>query len=290
MTLLDNNWKPLSNILNFALDKSHIMEKLNIDEILVLKWKAVPVSQIAKMGLAEFDKMYDQDRDEVERLIDKANSIFDRQQALGIMTLSVQDENYPIRLKEIGNEAPSLIHCLGNVDLLKEEKAISVIGARAAGKEGLDAAYNLGKKYAEAGFVIVSGLALGCDKAAHEGCLNAGGKTIAIVGSGLDIIHPIENSDLQRRILEAGGLILSEQLLKQKASPRTLVARNRLQAALSLSVILAECPIKSGSMYTMNFARGYNKKCYAVIFTKRTETNAGNFYLIDNNLAEPLTL
>ena len=266
------------------------MEKLNFDEILVLKWKGVPVSQIAKMGLAEFDKMYDQDPDEVERLIDKANSIFDRQEAQGIKTISIQDDIYPSRLKEIGNEAPALIHCLGDIDLFREEKTVAIIGARAAGKEGLNAAYQLGKKYAEEEYVIVSGLALGCDKAAHEGCLSAEGKTIAIVGSGLDIIHPIENSDLQRRILEAGGLVISEQLLKQKASPRTLVARNRLQAALSQPVILAECPIKSGSMHTMNFARGYNKLCYAIKYPKRTEANAGNFYLIDNNLAEPLTI
>ena len=265
------------------------MEKLNIDEILALKWKGVPVSQIAKMGLAEFDKMYDKDPDEFDKLIDKANSIFDRQEAQGIKTISIQDDIYPSRLKEIGNEAPALIHCLGNMGVLKEEKSIAIIGARAASKEGLNAAYKLGKKYAEEEYVIISGLANGCDKAAHEGCLDAGGKTIAIVGSGLDIIHPIENSDLQKRILEAGGLILSEQLLKQKASPRTLVARNRLQAALSLSVILAECPIKSGSMYTMNFARGYKKKCLAVRYPCRSDANAGNFYLIDNNLAEPLT-
>lgn len=265
------------------------MEKLNIDEILVLKWKGVRASQIAKMGLAEFDKMYDNEPDEFDKLIKKANNIFDRQEALGIITISVQDENYPPRLKEIGNESPALIHCLGNVDLLKEENAIAIIGARAAGKEGLDASFKLGKKYVEEGCVIVSGLAAGCDKAAHEGCLSAGGKTIAIVGSGLDIIHPAENADLQRRILKGGGLILSEQLLKQKASPKTLVARNRLQAALSQSVILAECPVKSGSLHTMNFARRYNKKCYAVNFSKRTVANAGNFNLIDNNLAESLS-
>ena len=183
-----------------------------------------------------------------------------------------------------------MIHCLGDVDLLKEEKAVAIIGARAADKEGLDAAYKLGKQYAENGYVIVSGLALGCDKSAHEGCLSVGGKTIAIVGSGLDIVHPIDNVDLQRKILEAGGLIVSEQLLKQKASPRTLVARNRLQAALSESVILAECPIKSGSLHTMRFTRDYKKQSLAVEFPKRTEYNAGNFDLIDKQLAAPLKL
>ena len=266
------------------------MKTLNIDEILVLKWRGLSSNHIKRTDLETFDKLYDEDPEEFDRLLDKANIIFDKQEALGIKTLSIQDENYPERLKVIGNEAPVLIHCLGNVDLLKEEKAVAIIGARAADKEGLDAAYKLGKQYAENCYVIVSGLALGCDKSAHEGCLSVEGKTIAIVGSGLDIVHPIDNVDLQRRILEAGGLIVSEQLLKQKASPRTLVARNRLQAALSESVILAECPIKSGSLHTMRFARDYKKQSLAVEFPKRTEYNAGNFDLIDKQLAAPLKL
>ena len=91
----------------------------------------------------------------------------------------------------------------------------------------------------------VSGLAIGCDKAAHEGCLDAGGQTIAIVASGLNIVHPKENAPLQQRILENGGLILSEQPFGVKANPTRLVARNRLQAALSNTVILAECPQQS---------------------------------------------
>ena len=265
-------------------------ERLNIDEILVLKWRGFSSGQIANTNLQEFDRLYEEDPDEFDRLIDKANSILDKQEALGINTISIQDEVYPEKLKKIGNEAPVLIHILGNVDLLKRDKAVAVIGARAADKQGLAAAYNLGKKYAEEGNVIVSGLALGCDKAGHEGCLAAGGPTIAIVGSGLDIIHPKENEDLQKRILEEGGLILSEQLLKTKASPSTLVARNRLQAALSEAVLLAQCPAQSGSMHTMRFARQYRKKSLAVKFPKKTEANAGNFDLIETGLADALTI
>ena len=266
------------------------MKTLNIDEVLVLKWRGLSASQILNTDLEAFDKLYDEDPIEFVRLLDKANKILDKQEALGIKTLSIQDDEYPEKLKAIGNEAPVLIHCLGNLELLKEDKAIAVIGARAADKQGLNAAYKLGKEYAENGYIIVSGLAYGCDKAAHEGCLSVGGKTIAIVGSGLDIVHPIENSELQRKILEAGGLILSEQLLKQKASPRTLVSRNRLQAALSEAVILAQCPIKSGSLHTMRFTRNYKKESLAVEFPKRTETNAGNFDLIDKHLAKPIRI
>lgn len=265
-------------------------EKLEIDEILVLKWRGLKSSQIAKIDLHEFDKLYYEDPNEIDRLLEKANSILDQQETLGIETMSIQDEEYPERLKKIGNEAPVLIHLLGNSDLLKRDKSVAVIGARAADKYGLDAAFKLGKKFTEEGNVIVSGLAMGCDKAGHEGCLAAGGETIAIVGSGLDIVHPKENVDLQKRILDSGGLILSEQLLKTKANPSTLVARNRLQAALSDSVILAQCPLQSGSMHTMRFARQYNKKTLAVKFAKRGNANEGNFELIDNDLAAPIII
>ena len=263
---------------------------LNIDEVLALKWRGLSALQIMNMDLEAFDKLYYDDPDEFDYLLDKANVLFDKQEALGIKTISCQDINYPPRLKAIGNEAPPMIHCLGNIELLNNEKAVAVIGARAADKEGLAAAYKLGKEYAQNNYVIVSGLASGCDRSAHEGCLSEGGKTIAIVGSGLDIVHPAENTELQRRILESDGLILSEQLLKQKASPRTLVARNRLQAALSEAVILAQCPIKSGSLHTMRFAREYKKQSLAVEFLKRTEANAGNFALIDKHLARPIKL
>lgn len=100
-------------------------------------------------------------------------------------------------------------------------------------------AYEFGKRFAEEGNIIVSGLALGCDKAAHDGCLDAGGKTIAIVASGFNIIHPKENSSLQQLILDNGGLVLSEHPLGIKANPSRLIARTRLQAALSEAVILS---------------------------------------------------
>lgn len=263
-------------------------DKLNIDEILTLKWRGLSTTQIRETDLTAFDLMYEEDPDEFDRLIDKANAIFDKQEKLGIKTITIQDDRYPAKLRSIGNEAPALIYCLGNTDLLNREKAVAIIGARAADKEGLTAAYKLGKEYAEQGTVVVSGLAVGCDTSAHNGCLDVGGETIAIVGSGLDIIHPRESVPLQRSILEHGGLILSEQLIGWKANPTSLVARNRLQAALSDATILAQCPVQSGSMHTMRFARQYRRKCYAVEFPKATEANGGNRELIARKQAEPL--
>lgn len=135
---------------------------------------------------------------------------------------------------------------------------------------------------------MVSGLVLGCDAAAHRGCLDVKGGTIAIVGNGLDVTHPRENKVLEESILRNGGLMLSEQPIGVKAKPTRLVARNRLQAALSEAVILAQCPAQSGSLHTMRFARMYGRESLAATFPRRTEANAGNYDLIEQNLAKPI--
>ena len=261
--------------------------KLNIDEVMALAMFGLSTPEILRFDVDDFDRLYYQ-HPELESYIEKANSILDIQEGRGIVSRYCQDEDFPKRLLEIGKDCPSVIHCLGNVELLKEPKAVAIIGARSADREGNDKAYQLGREYAEKGYVVVSGLALGCDASAHLGCLAAGGKTIAIVGSGLDIVHPRENTALQQQILDNGGLILSEQVIGVKANPTRLVARNRLQAALSEAVILAQCPAHSGSLHTMRFARQYRKQCFAATFPKRTEANAGNYNLLDNHLAESI--
>lgn len=261
---------------------------LTIEEIQCLIWFGMAPMQIKKTDLDAFDKLYDENQEQFDEWLDKAEKLFDREYGIGVKILSIQDDSYPKNLLAIGNDAPPLIHLLGNSRLIERTDSVAIIGARAADRQGLDAAFLLGKKYACEGKIIVSGLALGCDKAAHEGCLCAGGETIAVVASGLDITHPIENKDLQSGILENGGLLLSEQHIGVKANPSRLIARNRLQAALSESVILAQCPEQSGSMHTMRFARKYHKKSYAVAYPKYTEINGGNKILIESKQAIPL--
>lgn len=262
--------------------------KLTIEEIQCLLWNGNTPEQIRNTDLIAFDALYSQHQEQFDAWLDKAERLFDKEYEMGVKIISIQDESYPELLLAIGNDAPPLIHLLGNCDLIEKTDSVAIIGARAADRQGLEAAFSLGGKFASEGKVIVSGLALGCDKAAHEGCLSVDGKTIAVVASGLDITHPRENKPLQSRILEEGGLLLSEQPIGIKANPSRLVARNRLQAALSESVILAQCPEHSGSMHTMRFARNYHKKCYAVEFSKYTEINGGNRLLIESGQAVPL--
>jgi DNA processing protein len=203
-----------------------------------------------------------------------------------VITIKKDDDLFPEAFRAIGEDCPEKIYALGNIDLLKEKHMVAIIGSRKASRQGNTAAWKLGEIYAKQGKVVVSGLALGCDSAAHKGCLVAGGKTIAIVATGLDIVHPHENIPLQEEILRKDGLILSEQPPHAKANPTRLVARNRLQAALSESVVVAECPVHSGTMHTVRFAQKYGKEVKAAIFRITNEYNSGNAYIIEQNLGE----
>lgn len=203
-----------------------------------------------------------------------------------IIEIDKTSELFPQSLLAIGDDCPEKLYLMGNAELLKAEKSVAIIGARAADRNGCSKAYSLAVDFTQKGYVVVSGLALGCDSSAHRGCLDAKGQTIAVVGSGLDIVHPQENIPLQTRILLMQGLVVSEQPLGVKASPKTLVRRNRLQAALSQMVVVAQCPRKSGTMYTVDFARKYGKEIFAAEFKYYNEATGGNDYLLEEGIAK----
>ena len=203
-----------------------------------------------------------------------------------IITINKEEELFPEAFKAIGEDCPERIYAMGNLDLLKRERMVAIIGSRKATRTGNNKAYDLGVSYAKKGYVVVSGLALGCDASAHRGCMAADGGTIAIVATGLNLVHPRENIPLQEEILQKGGLILSEQPLGVKANPTRLVARNRLQAALSEEIVVAECPEHSGTMHTVRFAQKYSKKVKAARLPYDKEENSGNKYIIDTGIGE----
>lgn len=197
-----------------------------------------------------------------------------------IITINKNDELFPESFRTIGEECPERIYAMGNLDLLKSEHMVAIIGSRKATRAGNSKAYEFGLNYAKKSYVVVSGLALGCDAAAHRGCMAGDGGTVAIVATGLDIVHPHENIPLQEEILRKGGLVLSEQPLGIKANATRLVARNRLQAALSEEVVVAECPVHSGTMHTVRFAQKYGKTIKAANFPYSKEENSGNKYIV----------
>ena len=203
-----------------------------------------------------------------------------------------EDVLYPKELMSIlqcfgTKSVPQSLYTLGDAHLLRKpvlgQQRIAIIGSRKPDEHGVDVAYRLGKFFAED--IVISGLARGIDTAAHQGCLDGGGKTIAVVGSGLNHVYPKENTDLQQRIIETGGMILSEQDPKMKANPSTLIARTRLQVALADKVYVVECEKESGTMHAVNFALKYGKPIYALDCDW-----SGNRYLLKSGIARKIQI
>lgn len=184
-------------------------------------------------------------------------------------------------------DAPFALYTLGDLRLMRRapgfQQRVAIIGSRKPDEQGLDVAYRLGKYHSSE--IVVSGLAIGIDTAAHRGCLDGGGRTIAVVGTGLDRVHLKENAGLQTDIITHGGLIVTEQPPGIKASPRTLVARTRLQMAMADKVIVVQCERESGTMRAVEFARRFRRPILAL------DCNwSGNRYLIDNNIVKPFNI
>lgn len=179
------------------------------------------------------------------------------------------------------------LYTLGDLRLLRRapcfQQRVAIIGSRKPDEHGLDVAYQLGKYHSSE--IVVSGLALGIDTAAYRGCLDGGGRTVAVVGTGLDRVHPKENARLQADIIAHGGLIVSEQQPGTKASPRTLIARTRIQMAMADKVIVVQCERESGTMHAVEFARRFRRPIFALDCDW-----SGNRYLIDNKIAKPFKI
>jgi hypothetical protein len=151
-----------------------------------------------------------------------------------ILTINKNDELFPESFRAIGKDCPERIYVMGNLDLLKSEHMVAIIGSRKATRAGNSKAYELGLNYAKKGYVVVSGLALGCDAAAHRGCMAGNGGTIAIVASGLDIVHPYENIPLQEEILRKGVLYYQNshwepRLILHGSLPETVCRQHSLR-------------------------------------------------------------
>lgn len=209
-----------------------------------------------------------------------------------IRQIPLSDVLFPQELNSIlrcfdYHSVPKELYTLGDARLLRKpvlgQQRVAIIGSRKPDDQGIEVAYRLGKFFSKD--IVISGLAKGVDTTAHQGCLDAGGKTIAVVGSGLHHVYPKENTNLQQRIIETGGLILSAEEPKLRANPKRLIARTRLQVALADKVYVVECEKESGTMHAVNFALKYRKPIYALDCSW-----SGNRYLLDNGLAKPLSL
>ena len=161
------------------------------------------------------------------------------------------DKNFPKELLETP-WPPKGIYIKGEME--SEAPKVAIVGTRRATSYGKDIAFKIAETLAQEGVIIVSGLALGIDSAAHEGALAAGGKTWAVLGSGIENIWPRANLKLAGRILESGGALISEYPPGTKAQFFTFPQRNRIVAGLSKLIIVVEAPEKSGALITARLA------------------------------------
>lgn len=204
----------------------------------------------------------------------------DRIKQLNIGYHTIYDKDYPQNLAEIP-DAPVLLYVRGNAEILKSF-SLAVVGSRKYTSYGKKVAYDLSKKCAENGLTIISGLALGIDAFAHRAALDAGGKTIGVLGCGLDRIYPASNFHLGREIIEKGGAIISEFPPGTLPMKQNFPARNRIIAGLSQGVLVVEAAIESGALITAYQALEYNREVFAVPSNIDSGNSVGTNLLIKN--------
>lgn len=193
-----------------------------------------------------------------------AQKIFDDNALNGIEILSIVEDKYPKYLRLI-KDPPPLLFVKGNHKIFDELPGIAVVGARDATKNGAEISRRLGKFLVKNDWVVVSGLALGIDSAAHTGALQGGGKTIAVLAGGLEKASPAKNSRLGQEILEQGGAWVSEHSIGVPPMKHHFVPRNRIQIGLSAGSIIVEAKIKSGSLSQARFCVTQNRPLFSVV-------------------------
>ncbi|HYH00457.1 MAG TPA: DNA-processing protein DprA [Terriglobales bacterium] len=180
----------------------------------------------------------------------------------GAHVVMLDDPEYPSELREI-YDPPTILYVRGSVEALSQP-GIAVVGTRHPTPYGLGMAERLSCDLAAHGLIIFSGLARGVDTAAHRGCLAAKGKTVAVLGTGVDVIYPKENKRIADQILEAGGAIVSEFAMGTFAAPQNFPIRNRIISGLSIGVLVVEAGEYSGTRITSRCALEQNRDIFAV--------------------------
>lgn len=205
-----------------------------------------------------------------ERLEDFATQIQELR-GVGVTVACPWESAYPVLIR--GLEHPPPVLCLAGRVLGEDEPAIAIVGTRSPTPEGAQMARSLGRAFAQERTTVVSGLARGCDTAAHLGALEGGGRTLAVLGSGIRVITPRENLELARDISQ-NGAVISEQPPHAPPTVGRLMARNRLQSVLSRGVLVVQSRETGGAMETARQAREQGRTVYAVQWPDATEEMA----------------
>jgi DNA processing protein len=200
-------------------------------------------------------------RNLVSRLRTEADALLGRAQASALALITFTDADFPPSLREIP-QAPVVLWVAGRVAALSPP-GVAVVGSRAASAGGMEVAGRLGHDLAAAGVTVVSGLARGCDAAAHTGALNAGGRTIAVLGCGADVVYPAEHRRLYQRIRDTAAIV-SELPPGSPPLPAHFPQRNRIISGLARGVVVVEASDRSGSLITAACALEQGRDVMAV--------------------------
>lgn len=205
----------------------------------------------------------------------------------GDVIISQQDAAYP-RSLSITKDSPSFLYCRGNIELFKQP-SLAIIGTREPSDTGKVICERVTQWFSDKGWVIVSGLALGVDTIAHRSCINSNGKTIVVYGNHLNKIYPAENTQLVNDILSTDGLLVSEYSYDNRGHRSQFVERDRIQAALSVGVILVQSNLKGGSMHASKSILKYGRSLI-VLNQSKTDIKNGinkiesNNFLLNNSI------
>lgn len=187
---------------------------------------------------------------------------------------------YPDMLKKIPY-APKKIYAIGNISLLNE-KSISIVGSRNSSEYGRKITKSITKDLVQSGIVIVSGMANGIDSVAHKTCLEYGGKTIAVLGSGFRHIFPKENEELFHQIIENDGLVISEYPIDTPVQMKNFPKRNRIISGLSIGLLVIEAAYRSGTSITAKYAKIQERKVFCIPNSIGSKNSYGTINLIQN--------
>lgn len=247
----------LSIFDNISLKKMHqLLDMYSDPEELWQNWDKDKSDILKIIDEGTYDKMsFARD----ENFLNNYIKNFDNQ---NIKFVSIVSDSFSRLLRET-NSPPIMLYCKGDVGLLNSP-CLAVVGTRRCTRYGKDVTAMFTREIAKSGITIVSGLCDGVDSVAHSTCLDVGGKTIAVLGGGLNNIYPATNTPLAERIVNNGGLIISEYKPNVKPQRYYFPARNRIVAGISTGVLITEATEKSGSMHTKEYALENNRDLYVV--------------------------
>ena len=195
-----------------------------------------------------------------EKSIDLAGEL-KRISDYGCHVLISTDENYPASLREI-YDPPLVLYVKGELTV-KDKNAVAMVGSRMTTNYGIETARKLAYQLAYVGVTVVSGGARGIDTAAHQGALSGKGRTIAVLGTGINLVFPVENVELFGRIA-ANGAVITQFPFNRPADKQSFPIRNRIVAGMTLGTVVVEANLTSGSLITANFATEYGRQIFAV--------------------------